>query len=1257
MQSQYILDLLEQMNEQMRDFFEHGQYEPAIEMGIKVCDLARRHLGGNHSIFAGALNNLALMYEKAGNYAEAEPIYLQAIEICRETLGEDDPDYATTVNGLAMLYRSMGNNVKAEPLYLEALEIRRAVLGEDEPEFARSLNNLADLYRTMGKYDAAEPLCQQAIKIQREVIGEEDPEYAQSLLNLAELYRETGNYTKAEPLYNQGIAILRAALGEAHPHFAISLNNLALLYQSQAKYAGAETLHRQSIEIQRKALGENHPYFAMSLNNLAELYQKMGNYKAAEPLYRQAIEVQREAVGEEHPYFAMSLNNLARLYQKQGNYKAAETLNRQAIEATAAAVGESHPFYAACIKQKAHLFHGLGDYVAAELLYRQAMEIHVAVFGKAHTGDLDSLAAVCAAMGDYPRAESLYHEAIDNIRSTLGEKHPELASSLNGLAEVYRIKGDYKATEALNRQAIEIQREALGEKHTDFAFSLTSMGWLYFEMGDHETAEQFCRQAVEITRTALGEQSQNYATSLNNLGGMYYAMGNYAKAGDLLIEAEGIRRAVLGAEHPDIAQSLSNLSQVFRELKDYVTAEQLCRQSIEIRRKILGENHPDFALDLSNLAILCHATGDYATAELLCSQALEIRRAVLGEEHPDFAWSIQVLAILYVATSRDQGALSLMQQVSRINDKTIGQMFSIGNESQRMGYLATIEGDSDLFLSLVSQRLSHSAIAGRAALDLILRRKAIAAEALAAQRDAVVGGKYEELRPKLRELTALRQQIARRTLAGPGAEGLSFHQQILAEWNARKEQLEAVLTRQIPETSLEQKFREADRQAVALALPEETSLVEFIRFDVFDFKAVPARGESQWKPACYLAFVLPAGKPDNIEMIDLGEAEPIDRMIATFREIITGEEEDRSDRGLGRLPSSARRVTGEDVGVRLRDAVFTPLLKAIGNRRRLMISPDGDLTRLPFEVLPTDDGQRLIDQYQISYLGAGRDVVRFGFKSNRKPARSLVAADPNFDFGGKAIATGPAAGSGRRSRDLNRDAMETFEHLPGTKLEGENIAAMLDAELWLEDTALDARLKKRQSPRILHLATHGFFLEDQKRDLNEERLGLGAMSFRESGMERLTASRLENPLLRSGLVFAGVNTWLKRGELMEEAEDGLLTAEDVSGLDLLDTELVVLSACETGLGEVRVGEGVFGLRRAFVLAGAKTLVMSLWKVPDEQTRELMEDFYRRILGADGNAPQPRADALRDAQLAMKAKHPEPLYWGAFICQGDPGPLA
>ncbi|MCI0413736.1 CHAT domain-containing protein [bacterium] len=152
-------------------------------------------------------------------------------------------------------------------------------------------------------------------------------------------------------------------------------------------------------------------------------------------------------------------------------------------------------------------------------------------------------------------------------------------------------------------------------------------------------------------------------------------------------------------------------------------------------------------------------------------------------------------------------------------------------------------------------------------------------------------------------------------------------------------------------------------------------------------------------------------------------------------------------------------------------------------------------------------------------------------------------------------------------------------------------------------------------------------------------------------VHRLFGRSFTNPLLRSGLALAGANTWLRGKSPPAEAEDGILTAEDVSGLDLLATELVVLSACETGLGQVHTGEGVFGLRRAFVLAGARTLVMSLWKVPDQQTQELMENFYQRLLIGES-----RADALRGAQITVKASHPDPVFWGAFICQGDPGPL-
>ncbi|MEW6211557.1 MAG: CHAT domain-containing protein, partial [Acidobacteriota bacterium] len=432
-------------------------------------------------------------------------------------------------------------------------------------------------------------------------------------------------------------------------------------------------------------------------------------------------------------------------------------------------------------------------------------------------------------------------------------------------------------------------------------------------------------------------------------------------------------------------------------------------------------------------------------------------------------------------------------------------------------------------------------------------------------------------------------------------------------------------------------------------------------------------------------------------MIDLGEAEPIDQMIATFRSVITKIPEDRSRRGLGALASESSCEPSASDGVALRKALFDPLLNTIGNRKRLLIAPDGDLIRLPFEVLPTDHGRRLIDHYQISYLSTGRDVLRFGIASSGQSTEPLIAADPDFDLsnGHQAQAASETAGiarGGRVSRETHVSDLKHFGQLPGTRVEGERIASMLGVEPLLGKDVLEARLKACCSPHILHLATHGFFLADQSRDQSKEMRGLGAFG-RQAGSDRMSGPGMENPLLRSGLILAGFKTWLKGGNLPEEAEDGLLTAEDVSGLDLLATELVVLSACETGLGEARMGEGVFGLRRAFVLAGAKTLVMSLWKVPDLATAILMEHFYDNLL----NRRLARNESLRESQFYMQritvgqirerwlsdemidrlsvgnsgtkrelrelAQQPnsyrpfiDPYYWGAFICQGDPGPL-
>lgn len=1156
-----------------------------------------------------------------GQYEQAIDLANKCLTLTYQILGQQHPDVAEQQNRLAFLYKLVGNYKQAEFFYCQAMEIKRVTLGEKHPLYAKSLNNLALLYEAKGDFKNAEPLLSKTVEIFQKVVGKQHPSYSSSLNNLAYLYQSMGKFEKAETLYLEVMEIRRTVLGKQHPDFASSLNNLATLYQSMGKFEKAEPLLLEATEIDYNLLGKNHPEYATDLNNVASFYRAKGDFAKAKTFYYQAREIICSVFGQQHPYFALISDNLAGVYKEIGSYEKAETLYCEAMEIRRKTLGKKHPDFAKSLNNLATFYLTIGNFAKAEILYTQAMEaMHI----------------------------------------SLGKEHPDVANSLINLATFYLTKGNFVKAELLAEKAIKSLRNTVGEQHPLFAITLNSLASLYQSMGNFAKAELLFRQAIETFCVVFSDQHPLYANILSNLAHLYYSMSDLVKAELLYNKALEVTQAALGAQHPSFAFILTNMSLLYSRTGEHEKAETVANQAVTILRGSLGEQHSRFALSLNNLAGLYYKAGKYEKVEPLLQQARKIYQNVL-KEHPETISNLNSLAAIYVATNRILKGFKLMEQAKVIENKIIGQVFSISSESQRAGYLENTQWDT--YLSLVSQYLFNSFDTVRSAFNLILKRKAIQAEVLASQRDLVLGGRYPELEPTLRKVMVIRNQIAQRILAGTGKEGLEDHQQFLAEWNLEKEKLETELAKQIPEIHLEQKFREVDYQKIATAMSENSILVEFVRFNAFDFKAVPARGEQEWKPARYLAFTLVAREPDSIQMIDLGEAEPIDNLIAAFRTSITGEFENQSSRNL-RLINESPQNEHSSIGVKLREIIFDPLISAIGNHQCLLLSPDGDLTRLPFEVLPIND-KYLIDLYEISYLAAGRDLLRFGIKSNRRTADPLVIADPDFDFSdANRIDTSKSTvtldliltteNRGHLSRDFNRSGL-VFTRLEGTKEEGETIASMLGVGPLLESEALESRLKTCKSPRILHIATHGFFLPDQRRDPNQENRAFGMMGFDaiggKGGINRLTAINTENPLLRSGLALAGANTWMKNQDLPAEAEDGILTAEDVTGLDLLDTELVVLSACETGLGEVKAGEGVFGLRRAFVLAGAKTLVMSLWKVPDTETQEIMTSFYEKILRGE-----PRGEALRQAQLEMKAKKPNPFFWGAFICQGETSPL-
>jgi CHAT domain/Tetratricopeptide repeat len=678
-------------------------------------------------------------------------------------------------------------------------------------------------------------------------------------------------------------------------------------------------------------------------------------------------------------------------------------------------------------------------------------------------------------------------------------------------------------------------------------------------------------------------------------------------------------------------------------------AEELFRSVVSITATALGTAHPDYASALHRLASLLTRTGDHDEAQRLLLECMTTTRDVRGDDHPDLARALQSLAATCAATGHTKEAFGYVMESVRITDGILNQVVAITSEQQRLAYLHSTRHELELLMTLCTAPNCGSDVV-REAFTVVLRRKGLATEVLGMRSIEIMTGHHPDLEPTLRELGALQSQIAKRTLDGPGPEGRDHHSRLLAQWNERREDLERDVARRVPEFGLATRMRRATIHSVSVALPAETVLVDIVQAATYAIDPTRLGQPLVTRVPRYFAFVLAPdhdADTDAVPLVDLGSADDIDGLVGALRADI--ESGAYLARDAGTVVEASR--ANDHALTALAAAVLHPLLAHLRPWPRLIIAPDGNLAKLPFEILPVGSGQCVVDAYELSYLGAGRDSLMFARDFATPTGPPVVMAAPNYDLAASDTDAGmsltPVASSDneRMSTEL-REGRHVFVPLEGVAAEGRSIAAFVGVNPKMGDDALEGTLKRVCSPMLLHLATHGFFLPDR---LNRDH---GVRSNR-----LLTGNTLgplggdaESALLRSGLALAGANTRLRGGRLPVDAEDGILNAEDVTALDLRGTELVVLSACDTGLGDIQVGEGVFGLRRSFVLAGAHTVVMSLWKVPDDGTRRLMELFYGFLVSGKG-----RAEALREAALSIKRERPTDVRaWGAFICVGDRG---
>jgi CHAT domain-containing protein/Flp pilus assembly protein TadD len=1072
------------------------------------------------------------------------------------------------------------------------VSIPKEVTGQSQPppsaqqsaelEELKRLNQQVEQLYKEGKYSQAIPLAERALAIREKTLGKEHPLVAESLNDLAQLYLVQGSYEKAEPLLVRSLAIREKALGKEHPDVANSLNNLASLYQAQGSYKKAEPLFMRSLAIWEKVHGKEHPLVATSLNNLAGLYKAQGSYEKAEPLYLQSLAIREKVHGKEHPDVATCLNNLALLYQDQGSYEKAEPLFVRSLAIREKALGKEHPDVAT---------------------------------------SLNNLAGLYQAQGSYQKAEPLYLRSLAIWEKALGKEHRNVASSLNNLAELYHAQGSYQKAEPLYLRSRAIKEKVLGKEHPDVANSLNNLAYLYQAQGSYEKAEPLFVRSLAIYEKALGKEHPLVATSLNNLAILYKDQGNYQKAEPLFVRSLAIREKALGKEHPDVATSLNNLASVYQDQGSYEKAEPLFVRSLAIFEKVHGKEHPDVATSLNNLAVLYKDQGNYQKAEPLYLRSLAIREKVLGKEHPDVASSLSNLAVLYEAQNDITRAIDFQSRGLAVEERNLDLIFTVGSEQRKQDYARTFTGTTNAIISLSLQQAGKNSTVAKLALTTVLRRKGLVLDAVTDNIQTLRSqlANQPETQKLFDDWLNVNQQLSTLAYRGQGKQSPAEYKAQFKQLETEKERLEEAISTKSAE------FRTATQPvelaAIQTQIPKDAALVEIVRYEPFNPKAKQA--EPRGKPRYAAAVLRSSGEP---KWVDLGDAATIYKSVGSLQTALT-----YLGRQLIKPPESKINANLKEVQQLARtldQQIMAPIRPLLGNARHLLLSPDGQLTLIPFEALKDEQNKYLIQRYAFSYLTSGRDLLRFQLPSQSR-SNPVVFANIDYDQQETATASATRGLENRRSVDL---AKLQFDSLGNTLEEANKIKGIFpDTKIISGKQATEAVIKQLQAPSILHLATHGFFIRDQEDNLET----------------RLMASlRLENPLLRSGLAFAGINN---RTKALSNTNDGVLTALEVAGLNLRGTQLVVLSACETGLGDIKVGDGLYGLRRALVIAGSQSQLLSLWVVSDEGTKDLMVKYYQNLKAGKG-----RHEALREAQMEL-LKTPEyehPYYWASFVPSGD-----
>jgi CHAT domain-containing protein/tetratricopeptide (TPR) repeat protein len=1191
--------------------YARGQWRDAAARCREAVDLATEGVGADFCFTILFRQDLVVMRSNLGEHKAARALAEKVLADATRVFGADHPQAGRAHNNLALVLFALHEDPGALEHWQAALAVHERARGGEHAEVALALDNLGALARRQGKYAEAKKYHERALPIFRKANGPEHIDTLMCVEHLAVALMELNELEAAEKLLREALAAYRKSVPEGHPATGVCVASLGICLQRRGKAAEARPLLEQGAEHCRKYLGPRNPLTLQVLNNLGVALNALGDLAAARPVLEAALAVRREVLPADSPEIADSLYNLAHMLREMGrlgtaaeHYREALTINRKARP--------EHLHTALNLRELGHTLMVADDIRGARHCYEEALPLFEKHFGPggAATAELRYiLGAVLAEDGDLAAARRHLERALADIVKAFGEDTRETANALAGLGGALLRAGDAPLAAELLERSVAIYRKRVGPDAPQTIATLITLGTARLQWGQRDKA----LACWEETRALLDKRP--------------------ARPGDEKLPPR-MRPAALRCN------LLNILGYYWTTEHEPKKATPLYEESLALARKLHGPESRQTILRENNLALARFDTGEAGGTPKEFEAVLSRAIKVYGAEHPFTTGVRGNLARALERAGEKEAGWREQVLATRASVEDLRRLALAGSRRDHalLGIFPRVE--FDVLMGLAGRRGALSAEQRDEVFALGLDVKAFGAQVETDRQEALALGDDRAAREAFARLRAVRQRLADTILQGAGPVPTDKHEATVFALQKLELSLERDLADRVAGFGTARAARRAGPAEIANRLPPGAALVEVFKYAARDI-TVPQAERPRTATWAYVALLLWRDKEDRAQtaFVFLGPAPPIEAAVAAWR---------------AAAQKGGRDAKADDA---LRRLAWEPIAKALPEKTdRLFLAPDGQLAVLPFEAIRLAGDSFLVERYQVSYVSCGRDLMPRAAVPG-KPGPALLLADPDYDASaGRSEGLLPSPAPSHPGGALNL----RFARLPGFAREADAVAKLLrdgkhEVKSLRLGEATEEALAAAARPRLLYLVTHGFFLPDRAGALPAplgRGLGLVELDPGEPGRPTLA----NDPWLRSGLALAGANRWQERGR--EGASDGLLTALEVENLDLWGTELVVLSACETGLGEVHVGEGALGLRRSFQKAGARTVVASLWKVPDKETERLMTRFLELWLSG-----KPKAEALRQAQREQiaelrrsddpKRKGAPPLYWAGFICHGQP----